>query len=284
MTAPLLQLVRNPASGSHDPQLIARLACALEGEGFRVALATSSAREPFALDPRAAHVCVAGGDGTVRHVAVAAANVTTPPGFSVYPMGTINLVAREWGVPREPRAFARHVAAEQSRRGLHLAAINDTHFIACASIGPDSLAVAEVSEALKSKIGRLAYGVALFKVLWRWSPPQIRVDADGARFECEALYIANGRFYAGPWVVAPKADLTSDTLQLAMLKKAGRWRFLIFLIAVLTQQTARIRNLTIIEVREIEIEADRVVSVQLDGDEGTVLPAVVRAGAGGLNW
>ncbi len=283
MTAPLLQLVRNPASGSHDPELIAVLVHALEGRGFRVELGTSSACEPFRPNPLAAHVCVAGGDGTVRHVAAAIAMQPSPPGFSVYPMGTINLVAREWGVPRDPEGFARHVATEAARRGLHLAAINDSWFIACASIGPDADAVAGVSETLKARIGRLAYGISLLRILWGWTPPRLSVEADGKRHDCEALYIANGRFYAGPWVVAPRALLATDSLELAMLTKAGRFRFLIFLIAVLTGQTRRLANLKIVEARRITISADRPVSIQIDGDDGMMLPVVVTAGAGKLN-
>jgi diacylglycerol kinase (ATP) len=273
--SPILQLVRNPQSGSHDAKLIASLTAALGERGFVVKLATSSAREPFVFDPDASHVCVAGGDGTVRHVAVALAGFDNPPSFSVYPMGTINLIAREWDAPREPTAFARHVVEQGATRVLSIVRINDTNFVSCASIGPDSLAVATVSEALKSRIGRLAYGVSLARVLIGWKAPKLKVRIGPQTYECGALYVANGRYYAGPWVIAPLASLNDQSLQVTMLLRARRRDFILFLIAVLLGRTGALANVKTVEAQSLSISSDRNLSLQLDGDEGASLPAEI---------
>jgi diacylglycerol kinase (ATP) len=276
MPSKLLQLVCNPLSGSYHARRVSDLVAALEGVGFRVALATSSPDHKFVPDATAEHVCVAGGDGTVRHVATALKAADYQGGFSVYPLGTINLIAREWAAPRDPLAFARHVIDGAAKRGLNIVAINDTHFVACASIGPDSCAVAEVSEALKARIGRLAYGVSLLKVLFRWQPPRLVVTIGGARHECGALYVANGRFYAGPWVVAPKASLADSLLQIVMLKRARRRDFIAFLLATLFGRATSLSIVQVIEASALSITADRDVAIQLDGDVGAALPASIR--------
>jgi diacylglycerol kinase (ATP) len=270
---PLLQLVRNPHSGSHDGKIIDAIAAALRDKGYTVVLSTSAAREPFIFDPEASHVCVAGGDGTVRHVAAALAALESPPSFSVYPMGTINLVAREWKAPRDPAHFARHIVEQSASRTLPIFQINDTHFVACASIGPDSIAVAKVSEALKSRIGRIAYGVSLARVLIGWHPPKLTVQIDDELHECGALYIANGRFYAGSWVVAPKASLRDETLQVVMLVKARRRDFILFLTAVLLGRVDSLANVHTVEAHSLSITTDSDISIQLDGDDGASLPA-----------
>ncbi len=275
MAAPLLQLVSNPQSGSYDSQKVAALAAALSTKGFRVECAFSAPSTPFIPDPSAAHICVAGGDGTVRHVAATLVSLANPPRFSVYPMGTINLIAREWGAPNEPAAFAAQVVDDKMKRLLNVVSINDTHFVACASIGPDSQAVAKVSDSLKSRVGRIAYGLSLLKVLATWKEPIIRVLANGEIYTCGTLYIANGRFFAGPWMVAPKASLGDSSLQIVMLRRARRRDFLLFLIATLFGRATSLSNVEVIETQSLEIEAERPVAVQLDGDAGTSLPAMI---------
>ncbi len=275
MPAALLQLVSNPLSGTYNRQEIAALVEALSCRGFKVKQDISSPDHPFTPDKAATHICVAGGDGTVRHVAASLIGLANPPAFSVYPLGTINLVAREWGAPRDPVEFASHVINEANRRCAYIVSINDTHFIACASAGPDSVAVAQVSEKLKAKIGRLAYGVSLAQVLIGWRSPTLTVKANGTTYKCGALYIANGRYYAGPWVVAPNAILSDEMLQIAMLKRARRRDFIQFLIATVLGRASTLANVDIFETKSLHIAADRDLPIQIDGDKGACLPATI---------
>jgi hypothetical protein len=76
-------------------------------------------------------------------------------------------------------------------------------FFACASVGPDSLAVEMVSSSpLKRHIGRFAYVAAMGSLLCRWPRHRLRLSANGASWECEAVYIAKGCYYAGAWSCA----------------------------------------------------------------------------------
>src|SRR5690606_4808452 len=68
--APVVQLFYNPASGSFRADRLLLLERALEAAGARVIRAISCVTaDPLAIAPDASHVCIAGGDGTVRHVA-----------------------------------------------------------------------------------------------------------------------------------------------------------------------------------------------------------------------
>jgi diacylglycerol kinase (ATP) len=271
----IAQLVFNPLSGNHSTARIEGLAEALRAVGFTVALSPSSPQHPLIIDPRARHICVAGGDGTVRHVVATLAGTGQTADISVYPLGTINLVAREWHVPTGLEAFARHVVEDQALRRLHPVALNDTYFVACASLGPDSRAVDKVSEALKQRIGRLAYGVSLARQLLHWERPKLTLVIEGKSHAAEAVYIAKGRYFAGPWTLAPEARLSSPWLHVVSLKRASRIDFLAFMIAVITGKTAKLANVETWVTKKLRIEGDRPHSIQIDGDIGAALPALI---------
>jgi diacylglycerol kinase family enzyme len=155
-------------------------------------------------------------------------------------------------------------------------AINDTQFFACASAGPDSFAIARLSTALKRRIGRAAYLVALGGVLRRWPRPRMVLTADGASHTCEAVYIAKGRYFAGPWSLAPEARLTDPALHVVALKTARRRDFLRFAWALLRKcDPASLPGVIALRCQALTLECDSPVPVQGDGDIVASLPAEV---------
>ena len=263
---PVVQLFHNPASGSFSPARIAALAAAFEAEGARV-LRSESLRYVPVLDPAATHVCIAGGDGTVRHVAMMLARTGASVPVGVWPAGTINLIAREGGAPRVLTRFARDLLAGTAPRDHYLVTLGETMFLACASVGPDSFSVAALSDALKRRIGRLAYAAAFLGVLWRWPRPALRLDADGRAIACEAVYVAKGRFFAGPWSFAPAARVSDGLLHVVALRRARRRDFLLFCLDMLTgRDPGRRANAIAFTCRDLAIECNAPVPVQADGD------------------
>ena len=83
----VVQLFSNPASGRHSRRKIADLAAALEARGASVLMCESAGGTPHIAE-EATHVCVAGGDGTVRHVADAVIRQRRAVALSIYPAGT----------------------------------------------------------------------------------------------------------------------------------------------------------------------------------------------------
>jgi hypothetical protein len=164
LAKPLVQIVSNPASGGHSPRRLKHLRDAYVRNGFDAIFSESSPVTPFELATGAARVCIAGGDGTARHVLDNSDLRTSGVAVDIYPAGTINLIAREWGVSSDPDGFVEQSTARPARR-LFPVGLNDTCFLACASIGPDARAVAGLSVALKRRIGRLAYVAAMMRVL-----------------------------------------------------------------------------------------------------------------------
>jgi diacylglycerol kinase family enzyme len=269
---PLVQIVCNPASGGHSSRRLAQLRNAYVLNGFDAIFSESSPVTPFELAKGVARVCIAGGDGTVRHVLENPEMRTSGVAVDIYPAGTINLIAREWGFPTDPDSFVQQSVARPARC-LFPVGLNDTYFLACASIGPDARAVAALSVALKRRIGRLAYVVAMVNVMANWQRPSVQLVVDGRRIDCEAVFIAKGRFYAGPWSFAPEARLESPELHIVALRRARRRDIAIFWLAMMIGKVDRLKNVEFTKGRELSIASDISQPIQADGDISACTPA-----------
>jgi diacylglycerol kinase (ATP) len=271
----VVQLFSNPASGRYRPRRLRALARALEARGATVHLCESTSGPP-AIRNDATHVCVAAGDGTVRHVANAVARCGRPLALSVYPAGTINLLAREAGYPRRPEAFARLVLESEPRRRHYPVAIGDGYFFACAGVGPDSLAVASVSRRAKRIVGRLAYALAFLRLLARWRRPSIALECDGRQIACEAFYVAKGRYYAGSWSFARAARLDAPLIHVVALRTARRRDYFRFVLALVAGgEVARLANVETATCTTLRASADAPLPLQADGDIVGALPATL---------
>jgi diacylglycerol kinase family enzyme len=274
MADPTVQLFYNRTAGGHCPRRLDALRAGLEARGARVILSECGPGLDIAVGSEASHVCAVGGDGTLRHVALALARCGRALPLSFYPAGTVNLLHRERPCATDPEGHALRLLGEEEGCRLHPATLNDTGFLACASVGPDSRAVAEVSLALKARIGKLAYVAAFCRILLDWRRVPIRLAWDGGALVCEAFYVAKGRFFAGPWSFAPEASVAEPSLHVVALKTARRRDFARFAWALWRGKPVRgLPGVVSFECTELSAEADEPLPVQADGDPVATLPA-----------
>jgi diacylglycerol kinase family enzyme len=265
--ADLVQLFVNPASGTYSAARVARLRSAFERLGATVRICESSAASGPEILADADHVCVAGGDGTVRHVAAALIRCGSSTPLSVYPAGTVNLLAREAGYSADPSRFAERVLSTDVSRSHYPVAISDLLFLACAGVGPDSYAVDRVSLALKRRIGRYAYMVAFLRLFCTWPRHAIQLIVDGEPTWCEAFYVAKGKYYAGRWSFAPAAGGHLPALHLVALTRARRRDYMRFVVAMLRGAPVdRLPGIVSREARTIVATSDTPLPFQADGD------------------
>ena len=263
---PIVQLFYNVKAGHYSPGRIDALVQALRAAGAKVRLTPSADGLPQ-LAPDTTHVCVAGGDGTVRHVGAAVVNTNPALPLAIYPMGTVNLLAREAQVPRNPGKLAQLLVHGGADRPHHPVRVGNDMFFACASAGPDSYAVASVSLRLKRWIGRLAYAVSFLHLLANWPRFNLRLSANGQSWPCEAVFIAKGRYYAGPWSFAPQAQVGDGLLHVVALKTARRRDFLGFCWSLLRGMDPGSGGNTIaFTCTALRLDADELVPLQGDGD------------------
>lgn len=272
MRPPLVAIIYNPKSGSYSRARIKALGVAFEQLGARV-VASPTTPEMVEIGSDVDRVCVVGGDGTVRQVVEALRVARRAMPLSIDPCGTVNLLSMEAPRDLSPRALAMRLLGEAHRLQYGVA-INDTIFLACASVGPEAWAVEHVSTGLKRGIGRLAYAAALVPFLVRWRRFPIRLDIGDRAIACEAFYVAKGRYFAGKWMLSPQADLCRPEMRLVVLKTARRRDMLRFWMRLLLHRA--IEDLPFVEVivcTEFRASASLPLAVQADGDIVTSLPA-----------
>ena len=278
-----IALAYNPRMAGHRLGRIAGLVRALETAGHRVSHHDSLGFDCRRDAPGAELLCIGGGDGTVRMVVGRQSDLGALPPLAVFPVGTINLVARELGYPRSPAAFIRRI--EQDREVCSpLARLNGEPFVACLSIGVDALAVASLSEGLKARIGRFAYVEAMGRLLLKWPRHPLTVRTEKEEFSAEALFVMRGRFYAGPWSLHPEAHLGHGALRVLALPRATRRD----LVSLATRALAGMRSphpdWRYLEVDALEVTSEQPVPVQADGDAVGLLPGRIAMSADCLRF
>ena len=249
-------------------------ATAAPGDARR--LAAEAVREGF--DP----VVAAGGDGTVNEVLNGIGDA--PDGFArarlgVLPLGTINVFARELGLPlRVERAWDVLQRGRETTVDLPCAefamdgARRRQYFVQLAGAGLDARAIELVDWEHKKKVGPLAYVIAGLKAL-REPKPAITVRADGREVRGELVLIGSGRFYGGPFEVFPAADLHDGCLDVCVFPRINWLTFLRCALKLLAQQRLPEPVVQRVRAAAFELAGEAPAAFELDGEWAGHLPA-----------
>jgi diacylglycerol kinase family enzyme len=194
-----------------------------------------------------------------------------PRPVALLPFGTANVLAHEIGLPRDPERLAELIASAPARP-VWPGQVGDRLFLTMASSGFDAETVAAVNPWLKRHGGRLAFAWAILVGLWRYRERELCVRADGVDHRAATVIAANGRFYAGPHLIAPRSDLAEPMLDLVLFQRAGRRAVLRYLAALLLGTLPRRRDITVLHSREAFVSAAEAVPVQADGEIVARLP------------
>ena len=219
---------------------------------------------------------VAGGDGTLNEVINGLAKVgrlDTPIGL--IPVGTINLLARELKLPRDPRLLAQVISNGNCRRitlGQITARRQTRLFLITAGVGFDARAVLRVSRHLRLFSGKLAFIVA---GIWEYvfgKRVQYQVTVDGEALVARSILFANGKYYAGGMSWAPAADIERPTLEVGIFAGAGRLRIPTYVVAFMTGSLRQLHDVIVRSSTEIDLTGPSNEPVQADGDIVAFLP------------
>jgi YegS/Rv2252/BmrU family lipid kinase len=240
-------------------------------------LAAHAVREGFTT------IIAAGGDGTANEVVNGMADV--PGGLAsarlgLIPLGTINVFARELGLPRDLAKAARTLAAGREL-AIDLGRAEFTaegraqcrHFLQLAGAGLDARAIELVSWELKKKTGPLAYVVAALRAL-REQQPVITVDSGSGvpPLSGQLVLLGNGRFYGGSFYVFPGAGLRDGLLVVCVMPTVNFWRPIQLALGLATGRVHRFWTTQHFRSSTLTLRAASRVGLQLDGEYAGELP------------
>jgi YegS/Rv2252/BmrU family lipid kinase len=209
-------------------------------------------------------VIAAGGDGTLNAVVSGLAGSRTALG--VMPAGTMNVFARELGIPYNsfPKAF--EVIEKGLIREVDLFSANGAPFVQMAGVGFDAKVIEETTWERKKMLGPLAYLLSAVKVLGE-KPPKLEViSADGRRETGVAVLCGNGSLYGGQFRLFHKANNTDSMLDVIVFKEAG-YRFVLDTLSGIARGGIDLSDSTAyFQSGEITVTSDREVPVEIDGE------------------
>jgi len=239
-------------------------------------LAAEAVREGFGT------IVAAGGDGTVNEVLNGIGDV--PRGFEqvrlgILPLGTINVFARELGLPTAFGAAWQVIERGQERlidlpqaEFLKDDRRQTRYFAQLAGAGLDSRAIELVDWEQKKFMGPLAYVLAGFKALTE-KRPLLTVAAGQTRIAGELILIGNGRYYGGNFEIFPGADPQDGLLDVTVFPKVN-WEVLLRSgWGWVTDQIHSAAGCETLRTATFTLTAAGSVPVELDGENVGHLPA-----------
>lgn len=269
-------ILANPHAGTgKSHRLVEALVGALRGHGFAPQLCWQ--REELTELVRGAAdelrcVVAAGGDGTLLEV------LNRAPGLpvTILPLGNENLVARFCHLKRSARQTADVVAAGRLRR-TDLARVNGRLFCLMAGIGFDAEVVHRVHERRRGHINKLSYALPILQAIGSYSYPIIEAEIEetGERLRGAMAFVFNIPQYALGLPIARGADAADGRLDLYVFERPGLTHLGRYLFAILLGRQHRLPDIQHRAVRRVRLSSDRRTPLQIDGDPGGWLPALL---------
>lgn len=236
-------------------------------------------------------IVAAGGDGTMNEVLNGLGDVEN--GFEraclgLLPLGTVNVLARDLGLPLNPEAAWQAIQRAREVRVdlpcvefLHRGSSQRRYFAQLAGAGLDARAIELLHWPLKKIIGPLAYVVAGLRALWE--PPAAIVASNGTQsLAGQLVLIGNGRLYGGPFRIFPQADAGDGWLDVCVFPRANWMTLLRCGPSLLLRHVLPERAVVRMKAQSLTLSGRAAFPFEVDGELGGHLPATISVRRAGL--
>ncbi len=220
---------------------------------------------------RGADVVIAcGGDGTVRAVAEALAG--TGVAMGLLPAGTGNLLARTLGLPID-FTLATRVALTGDDRVIDVGRLSaddaqERVFLVMAGTGFDATIMESTPEALKGRVGPLAYVISGFRAM-RGRRARVAITIDGGdpvRRSTRMVVVGNTGTLGGGLALMPDATVDDGMLDVVSLAPKGVFGWVAVATRVATRNHRGSRRIEHWQAHDVVITSDVPQPAQIDGD------------------
>lgn len=168
-------------------------------------------------------IVAAGGDGTINEVCTGLVGADTP--LAVVPLGTVNVFARDMGIPLDWQE-AVDLALEGTARPITLGMVGtpgsgpDRSFIFCCGVGLDGHVLRQENLSLKAWVGEAAYYWMALKGSLSFPAHPFTVELpDSEPIRAVMAVIGNTPTYGGKYKITPEADPYDEYVDLCLLTR-----------------------------------------------------------------
>ncbi len=282
--APRVRIICNPTSGSGHGSNAARELketarwlgqhdlpaeiCWTNGPGHAAALAREAVQKGMEA------VVAAGGDGTVSEVMQSLVGQKTALG--VLPLGTVNVWARETGIPLRLDQ-AREVLVQGIHRRIDVGRANDRYFLLMAGIGFDAEVARRVEASALTQMGLkiVDYFATTGWLAVTHQPARVTIRFDQSKrrtFNALMIVIGNTRLYGGVMTFAKHAVADDGVFDVVTMESGGLLYRLGVLLRALFRRAKLGPKARTVQCHTVHIESTPPLPVQVDGDVIGTLP------------
>jgi len=229
-------------------------------------------------------VVVGGGDGSVSSAAQALAG--SGAALGIMPLGTLNHLARDLGIPATLQESVQVIASGRTR-SIDIAEVNGRTFVNNAAIGLYPLMVID-REAQQDRLGRskrLAMLVASLRTLMRFHHQRLTLSIDGgeARVDTPLLFVGNNDYQLAFPAAGQRDKLDDGELCVMLMRKKGVPGFLAAVARALLGIQRADDMVRIDGVKQLKVDSARsTITLALDGETLVMKPPLefrIRPGA-----
>jgi diacylglycerol kinase (ATP) len=283
---PHVVLLVNPEAGARRAN-IAAIEEQLRARGARVDLATTSRAGEGAVIARQAVtdrvdvLLACGGDGTLNEAVNGLAGSDTA--LAVFPAGTVNVWAREVGIPADPQRAATLLWDGELRR-IDLGRAGERYFLLMAGIGFDADVAAQVTRPEKRRWGPLAYVGRGLVTAVRWPRQRMWLNLDGRSLRRRLLFVVvgNTRLYGGVVNITHRAVADDGLLDVCLFGGQGVAEKVLHALRIVTRSHTRHPTVEYYRARRLTLVTRPRVAIQVDGDTIGQTPMTFEAVPGAL--
>ena len=215
-------------------------------------------------------IAVAGGDGTIN--AVIKSILFSDIELGIFPTGTMNLFARELGLPLNNLQSCWQVIEEGKKRKVDVIKAGESIFVQVAGVGYDAKIIEETSWENKKKFGRFSYLISAFSVA-NQDPPVIRVILEsGEIIEGAFVLIGNGALYGPALRLFPEASNDDRLLDVMIFKNQSPTDILRYVSGITLGRVEKTKGIEYVRTPRIRVESDVKVPFEVDGELAGVTP------------
>ncbi len=272
----------NPVAGNGAGERSAsRIAADFRGQGMRVDVVLTPAPDEAARLAREGAadgygvIIAAGGDGTANEIANGIAG--SAAALALYPIGVGNDFARALGYPRRARDVPRFLRGAH-RRSIDVGELNGRVFVNSAGVGIDghiAQRIAATSRIVGKTFGYFA-GSLVGIATYRPHPMRVLVDGELHTGRFLSVVAANGTHFGSGMHLAPQASLDDGQFDVLLAGDLSRWSSLVALGRLYRGTHVDGVRIHGIRGREIDIELDRSLPMEMDGEVSRVRALSIR--------